>query len=104
MSLSIDIKRGEKVAKLLYGSFSTTGIFGNKEMPEDILPKGVKKGSLDHIMFITLTVSIDYQREAQSLWEGSGETFIDPDTKYLFSSKALHETPLQKNNKRYAKA
>lgn len=96
MSLSIDIKRGKKVAKLLYYSFSTTGIFGNSEMPEDRLPKGVKKGSLDHIMFITLTVSIDYQREAQSLWESSRATYTDPDTKYLFSSKALHETPLRK--------
>ena len=33
-------------------------------MPKDILPKGVIKGSLAHIMFIALTVSIDYQRNA----------------------------------------
>lgn len=57
-----------------------------------ITPKGVSHGSLEHIMFITLTVAIDYQRDAIGLWENSRKTFEDPETSYLFDPKSLHET------------
>lgn len=96
MSIVIDSERGKKVAKLLYNSFSTTGIHGRTDMPEDITPNNVVRGSLDHIFFITLTVSIDYQRDAPSLWESSRKTFDDPETRYLFEPKLLHETPFRK--------
>ncbi|MGC8742265.1 MAG: hypothetical protein ACP5T0_00100 [Verrucomicrobiia bacterium] len=65
-------------------------------MPEEIMPKGVVRGSLEHILLITLTVSIDYQRNAEKLWNSSRETFEDPTTRYLFDYKALYETPLEK--------
>jgi hypothetical protein len=54
----------------------------------------VAHGSLKHILFITLTVSIDYQRDAAALWESSRLTFDDPATSYLFDPQILHETPL----------
>jgi len=96
MSIVIDNQRGKNVAELLYNSFSTTGIHGRTDMPEDITPNSVVRGSLDHIFFITLTVSIDYQRDAPSLWASSRKTFDDPDTRYLFDPKVLHETPFRK--------
>ena len=49
-------------------------------MPEVLTPSGVVPGSLEHILFITFTVSIDYQRDAISLWNSSRETFVDPET------------------------
>jgi len=96
MTLVIDNERGKKTAELLYNLFSTTGINGRTDMPEDKLPRGMSEGSLDHIMFITLTVSIDYQRAASDLWNASKETFEDPDTRYLFNPEALHKTPSKK--------
>lgn len=96
MVLLIDNKRGKEAAGLLYDLFSTVGIHGQNDMPEDIMPEGVIKGSLTHIIFITLTVSIDYQRDASALWSASRKTFEDPDTRYLFDPKALHETPFRK--------
>ncbi len=96
MRLIIDSERGKKVAESLYNLFSTVGIHGRNDMPEDIMPKGVIKGSFEHIMFITLTVSIDYQRDAPALWEASRKTFEDPNTRYLFDPKALHETSFRK--------
>ena len=96
MSIVIDNGKGEKVAELLYNSFSTVGIHGRTDMPEDIMPRGVARGSLDHVLFITLTVSIDYQRDAPLLWESSRKTFNDPETRYLFDPKSLHETPFSK--------
>jgi len=96
MALVIDNKRGREVARLLYDSFSTIGIHGRNDMPEDIMPRGIIKGSLAHVMFITLTVSIDYQRDAPALWNASRKTFEDPDTRYLFDPRLLHETPFRK--------
>lgn len=96
MSIIIDSERGKKVAELLYTSFSTNGIHGRTDMPEDITPNGVERGSLEHLFFITLTVSIDYQRDAPSLWTNSRKTFDDPETRYLFNPKLLHETPFDK--------
>lgn len=91
MGLVIDSERGKKVAKLLYNLFSTVGIHGRNDMPEDIMPKGVIRESLEQLIFITLTVSIDYQRDAIALWNASRKTFEDPETRYLFDPKALHE-------------
>ena len=54
----IDVERGHKTAELLFQAFQTTGILGHKEMPEDIVPVGIEHGSLEHILFITLTVSM----------------------------------------------
>jgi len=96
MSIVMDSERGKKVAELLYNSFSTVGIHGRTNMPEDITPNGVVRDSLEHILFITLTVSIDYQRDAPSLWESSRKTFEDPGTRYLFDPKFLHEAPFRK--------
>ena len=53
--LKIDSDRGKRLAQLLYNCFSTMGIFENTEIPEDILPAGMKKGSLEHLIFITLS-------------------------------------------------
>ena len=49
---------------------------------------------MEHILFITLTVSIDYQRDADALWANSRQTYEDLETKYLFNPKMLHEKPL----------
>ncbi|MCD6134542.1 MAG: hypothetical protein J7J25_03370 [Candidatus Omnitrophica bacterium] len=92
----IDAKKGKEAAKLLYNSFSTTGIHGKTEMPEDLIPAGIKKGSIEHIIFLTLTVAIDYQRDAPSLWESSRKTFNDPKTNYLFNPKLLSEASFEK--------
>jgi hypothetical protein len=94
MAVIIDSDRGRKAAALLFNAFSTTGIHGHTDMPEDILPLSLERGSLEHILFITLTVSIDYQRDATDLWQRSRQTFNDPSTRYLFDPKALQTTPL----------
>ncbi|MFC1936763.1 hypothetical protein ACFLYP_03760 [Chloroflexota bacterium] len=96
MSISLHPNRGQKIASLLYKSFSTIGIHGHTEMPEDILPVGVKHGSLEHLLLITLTISIDYQRDADLLWESSRKSFEDPQINYLFRPEQLHYVPITK--------
>lgn len=84
MYLDEDIDRGRKIAEILYRTFNTTGIFGRSDMPEDELPKGVKKGSVEHSLFITLTVAIDYMRDANQLWDAARKTYEDEETRWLF--------------------
>jgi hypothetical protein len=96
MIVNLDPERGKEVAKLLYEAYTKTGIFGKKEMPEDILPKGMIKGSREHVLFITFTVSIDYQRKADELWESARRTYKDPETRYLFYPEKVYETFFEK--------
>ncbi|MCK4929146.1 MAG: hypothetical protein KAR76_05370 [Methanosarcinales archaeon] len=96
MTIEKDIKKGKQLAKYIHDSFATHGILGHKAMPEDILPEGIDKGSLEHLMFITLTVSIDYQRDAMALWENSRKTFEDIETRYLFDPKSVCESSINK--------
>ena len=64
-------------------------------MPEDNLPEGVESGSLQHLLFITLTATIDYMRDADALWESSRKTYADPETSYLFDVSTLADTPFE---------
>ena len=88
-----DIDRGKALAELLHEAFRTTGIHGRKDMPEDDLPAGVVRGSLEHILFLTLTVSIDYQRDANALWSNARRSFEDAGTRYLFDPHRLSDAP-----------
>lgn len=92
MPLVVDIERARILAERLHRLFAVTGegIHGQKEMPEDAPPKGVERGSLDHLLFITLTVAIDYQRDAHTLWNAARQTFEDPEVCYLFDPAAVH--------------
>lgn len=92
----INQPQGAVAAALLYNAFRKEGIHGQKEMPEDILPAGVVQGSIEHLFYITLTVSIDYKRDANALWASSRRTFEDPETRYLFYPSAIFDTPYQK--------
>lgn len=95
MTLTIDIDKGREVAKELYDIYHAKGIRGVQEMPEDALPEKVDAGSLEHILFLTLTVSIDYMRDAHTLWSNAKKAFNDPDTTYLFNPNALANTSFE---------
>jgi hypothetical protein len=94
--LTINLESTKEVAVILYEKFnSNEGIFGHNVMPEDLLPRwgselsssGITRGSYEHLMFITLVVSIDYQRNADQLWEAGRRTFEDERTRWLFIPK-----------------
>ena len=88
--LIINAENAKEIAVILFEKFdSGEGIFGRNIMPEDLLPRGIKKGSDEHLMFITLAVSIDYQRNADQLWEAGRKTFEDEQTRWLFSPEEV---------------
>jgi len=94
MLIEIDEVKGREAAKLLYDTFNSEGVFARKEMPEDLIPNGISIGSLEHILFITMTVSIDYRRNATAMWKSAKATYEDEETRYLFNPKAVSQTPL----------
>jgi len=96
MNLQANNERGKKLAEILNRKFLNEGIHGRTDMPEDELPVGVEKGSVEHLCFITFTVAIDYMRDAPTLWNNSRLTFSDPETKYLFYPKMLEQASFEK--------
>jgi len=101
-ALIVNSEKAKEVAVILYEKFnSDEGIFGHNVMPEDLLPtwgsdlssSGIERGSYEHLLFITLVVSIDYQRSADQLWESGRKTFEDEQIRWLFMPKELVRKP-----------
>jgi hypothetical protein len=88
-----ELIRLKTIAKKLYKLHKNEGIWG-RTAPENLEPKGISK--FDYTLFITLTVSIDYQRDADDLWNSARKTYMDASTKYLFNPKLISETGLKK--------
>lgn len=94
LNLQVHAERGRKLADMLIDAFKSGGILGHKEMPEDAPPEGVEKRSLEYIRFITMVVSLDYQRDANALWRHARETYADQGTRYLFDPEEFTEDML----------
>lgn len=90
----IDLERGRLVASLLGRLFSSTGIHGRTDAPEDAAPAGLERGSREHLLFITLAVLLADQRDAPLLWQSARSTYLDPGTRYLFDLRSVGEASL----------
>lgn len=87
---------GQEIASILIKSYTEGDIFGHTpQMPEDELPEGVVRGSREHLLFLTLTVSIDYMRDADQLWDAARATFNDPETRFLFFPEEVVQKDFQ---------
>ncbi|MGI6206653.1 MAG: hypothetical protein ACOYEW_00455 [Anaerolineae bacterium] len=93
---TIDVPRARQVAADLLAAYGEQGIFGRKDMPEDLLPEGVRPGSEEHRRFVTLTVAIDYMRNADELWTAGRRTYADPQTRCLYDPHVVADTGLAK--------
>ena len=89
MQFAEDVERARRVADLLLRAWQDEGVFGRREMPEDALPVRVERGSEAHLRFITLTVAIDYMRDADALWLSGRQTLADPATAWLYEPEAV---------------
>ncbi len=56
----------------------------------------MERGSLDHLLFLTLTVSLDYQRDASLPRSSARCTYEDTHTRYLFDLVALSRSSLER--------
>jgi hypothetical protein len=95
--LHVDIERARQIAKTLYAAFAPDGegIFGEHNMPEDLLPQGLSQGSREHLSFLTLTISLDYMRDALGLWRSARRAWNDANTRYLFEPGLVEQTGIE---------
>lgn len=59
------------------------GMLGGEVMPEDENPH-YDLGSLENYLYFTLPMSLNYQRNSYTLWEGANKTAKDKDTSFVF--------------------
>jgi len=92
--LHADMTRAREVAERLLRSAVHRAAYTEAENLANTMPDGIAEGSAEHLLFLTLTISLNYQRDAHALWESSGATFNDPNTRYLFYPEQVHAAPL----------
>lgn len=99
--IHIDVGRAREVAEKLHAAFAPggPGVFGERGMPEDLLPEGVSEGSREHLNFLTLTISVDYLRDAVRLWQSARIAWNNESTRYLFDPAAVVRTGLEQVKK-----
>jgi len=85
-NLATNPERTAEVIKTLMKWYreSRDGLLAGAELPESKPPGDVTRGSYEHIMFLTLTVAIDYQRSAAKLWDSARITWEDAQTRWVF--------------------
>lgn len=72
-----------------YRGVGGASVFGQIDtMPEEELAHDIKD-DFDRLMYLTLAVSIDYQRDALSLWRHARQRYDDPETRWLFDPLAV---------------
>lgn len=91
MVLTSNPERTSKVIEILmdWCNVKRDGLMEGTEVPGVAPPEGMQEGSYEHIMWLTLTVSIDYQRNADSLWDSAKMTWKDESTHWVFFPKEL---------------
>ncbi len=80
------------------------GKLGYMKMPEDSNPDFSEDGEEARLVYFTLPMSLNYQRDSYKLWESVLKTFNDSKTKIVFdikSSANLSEDKLRENLMKY---
>ena len=68
----LDSERAAKIASILYPLFiGRKGIFKGYQMPEWVLPRGVKPGSKEHALYLTYVIAVDFGVDAEALWKNA---------------------------------
>lgn len=82
----------EKLIKLL--NLYQTGKLGGELMPEDSNPN-LLKSSEENLIYFTLPMALNYQRNSYTLWQNALKTYQDPDTAFLFNPKKVANTDIE---------
>lgn len=92
-----DMGKIRKIAFTIFKDYSNKkGVFKEFQFPpEYLLPNGMKKGSEEHLLFLTLTVSLDYMRDAEKLWKQSRDAWLDPKKRWIFNPEELIQNGLK---------
>ncbi|NIA09655.1 MAG: hypothetical protein GWP10_07985 [Nitrospiraceae bacterium] len=93
VNLNIYPKRAREVALKLKEIYEKNGLFGHRELPDDMLNAYRNKLSTEELInMISLSVSIDYMRDAKKLWEASIGTALDKKANWVFDPNEVAES------------
>lgn len=65
------------------------GLLGGERMPEDARPESIEIDSFDNYHFLTLPMSLNYQRNSYTLWESAAKTYNDEECNDVFNPEAV---------------
>ena len=65
-----------------------SGKLGYMKMPEDSNPNFSEDENEVRLVYFTLPMSLNYQRDSYKLWESVLKTFNDPETKIVLDRKS----------------
>jgi hypothetical protein len=93
---TLDLGKCRQIAYLLLKDYSEKeGVFKQfKFPPEYNLPNDIKQGSEQELLFLTLTVSLDYGRDATKLWKQSYDAWLSKENKWIFTPKLVVQNGL----------
>lgn len=83
LEVTDDLAAAKKVRDAYAGKAGKDLLGVTAKMPEEALSIGINN-ELHRLLYLTLTVGIDYQRDALSLWRHARERYDDPKTRWLF--------------------
>ena len=90
VQLELYPERGKEVALRLKEVLEKEGIFGHRELPDDVLEDLLEELSLEKaLLVITLTTALDYMRSASELWDSSIKTLKDEEVKWVFEPREV---------------
>ncbi|PWR70931.1 hypothetical protein [Methanospirillum lacunae] len=94
MSLKYSINRAVEITHSLPETIIDSRFLTHEEDSSYSPPMGVTPGSLEHVIFITLTLSIDNGLHSSILWDSSRQAYESEQTRYLFSPESLFSEEL----------
>jgi N-glycosylase/DNA lyase len=113
VNLTLHPDRAKRVAERLISALESEGIFGHRELPDDVVREFLKELKEEELLLlVTFTTALDYMRSAEELWKSSITTLRDEEIRWVFDpnevvkrgkeelSKALQKHKLAKKKVR----
>jgi hypothetical protein len=63
-------------------------LLGDMRMPEDAHPGFSTRDTERRLVYFTLPMSLNYQRNSYALWQAATKTYLDPESEDIFSVEA----------------
>jgi len=92
VNLRIYPDRARKVAERLVEALEGEGIFGRKDLPDDLIIDVIDRRNIEKsLLVVTLTTALDYMRNAEELWKSSAKTLSDGEVSWVFNPGSVVE-------------
>ncbi|MFQ5531238.1 MAG: N-glycosylase/DNA lyase [Candidatus Nanoarchaeia archaeon] len=97
----LNMESSNVIAKKIISDFKgKKGVFSEFSFPPEFdLPEKMDKGSEEHLAYQTLTLSLNYMRDAQKLYKQSHDAWLSSENKWIFYPDEVMEKGIEKLTK-----